>query len=393
VASRSRLAQKVLAATAATVVCIGVLEVVFRMAGYKPLSDVYSKPELFWRKDALLGWSHQPSTSGTFIGPRPFPIAFRGKVRINSLGLRGPELGEKDSAGYRVLCLGDSEVAGFEVDEEKTFESLLERTLSVQLDRTVQVVNAGVRGYGTDQSYLYYRERGRPLHPDLVVFFASNNDPEDNTTLHRARRPFGKPAFALRSDESLELVGSPIPDYPYCSGVRLDTAFQPVRIDDGLGRTLCWAQTNLTDYSALFTFVALRIQQNPRLLYRLLHSATPAAQSSSNVNSRDGSSLTPAGRLTTKLIQRMAELARADGAPFILAIFDYDLAALDARALEASGVSLALMNSVTDRYPLTRLQWPNDGHFNELGHQEVAHVLGPLLLQKLRGKSASGPNE
>src|SRR5207249_1510326 len=111
---------------------------------------------------------------------------FRNQVRTNSLGLRGGELPPVPPGGLRVLVLGDSVVAGFEVDESKTFSAVLQDRLGAQLGVPVQVVNAGVRGYGTDQSYLYYRDQGRALHPDLVLFVASYNDREDNTTLHRA---------------------------------------------------------------------------------------------------------------------------------------------------------------------------------------------------------------
>ena len=59
---------------------------------------------------------------------------------------------------------------------------------------------------------------------DIVVFFHSGNDPVDNTTLHEMRRPFGKPAFSIAEDGSLELVGTPVPTYPMCSEYQLSSA-------------------------------------------------------------------------------------------------------------------------------------------------------------------------
>jgi hypothetical protein len=101
-------------------------------------------------------------------------------------------------------------VAGFEVPEEQHIRSLLEHDLQVTLGRPIQVVNAGVRGYGTDQTWMYYKERGSKLKPDVVVFVHSANDLEDDTTLHRPRRPFGKSAFVMRpTDGSLKLVAHP----------------------------------------------------------------------------------------------------------------------------------------------------------------------------------------
>ena len=58
------------------------------------------------------------------------------------------------------MVLGDSAVAAFEVAYAETFVAQLERKLTHKLGLPVRVINAGVRGYGTDQDYLYYRERG-----------------------------------------------------------------------------------------------------------------------------------------------------------------------------------------------------------------------------------------
>ena len=87
-------AKKLALLAASSVLVLVVAEVVLRLAGYRPLYDVYSKPELFWRHDPLVGWSLQPGATGTYVGPRPFPVEFRARVRINSLGLRGPEIGQ-----------------------------------------------------------------------------------------------------------------------------------------------------------------------------------------------------------------------------------------------------------------------------------------------------------
>ena len=101
----------------------------------------------------------------------------------------------------------------------------------------MRVINAAVRGYGTDQSHLWFRERGRELGADLVIAVFSANDFEDNVTLHRARRPFGKPAFALRANGTLELVGVPVPRYEACASVMLNELYEPVRVGGFWSRT------------------------------------------------------------------------------------------------------------------------------------------------------------
>jgi hypothetical protein len=87
------------------------VEAGFRMLGYRPIYDVYSKPEAFWKKDSLLGWALEPGATGTYVGPRPFRILFRTPIRINSLGLLGPEIGDGPPGGRRVL--GSSGIGAF----------------------------------------------------------------------------------------------------------------------------------------------------------------------------------------------------------------------------------------------------------------------------------------
>ena len=182
-----------LLALMATLVVAGALplvcaEISFRIAGYEAIYEVYSKPSLFWEYDELLGWSHTPNSTGTYVGPRPWPIEFETPIRINSLGLRGPEVSELEPGGLRLLMLGDSRTAAFEVPYDQTFTAVLETALTKRLGRPVEVINAGVRGYGTDQSYLYFRDRGHRLAPDAVMFLSAVNDARNNTTLHRMRQ-------------------------------------------------------------------------------------------------------------------------------------------------------------------------------------------------------------
>ena len=423
---RSRLrswTQKLALLAGSTLVCLLVLEVAFRIAGYQPIYSVYSKPELFWKHDARLGWVLQPGAAGTYVGPRPFPIEFRAKVRINSLGFRGPEVTPVPPGGRRVLLLGDSQAAGFEVAEDQTYAALSARQLSAALGAPVQVENGGIRGYGTDQSLLWYEEHLRALHPDLVVFHATGNDPEDDTTLHRMRRPFGKAAFALAADGSLHPVGVPIRHYPLCSAYRLDAGFKVVRIDGGKARAFCWVQTRLADHSAFLTFLSTRIERNPALVKRLYGLGTPDEQarpisappatpspSPAPAATPQPTGATPpttaatlpatvaaappvnpaldyAHRLTTTLILRMASEVRRDGARFVLLIDSADLAPLDGNALRAAGIEILPADQPlgADQTPF---RFPNDGHLNVAGHQKMTDFLAPRLAADLRKMAA-----
>lgn len=368
------LAQAVLLAVVSTAFTLGSLEVGLRASGHRPLYEVYSKSSLFWRADPLLGWSHEPGAAGTFVGPEPWPIEFEAPVRINSLGLRGPELEPPSPGGLRVLLLGDSMVAGFEVPYRETFGARLEERLARELGAPVQVINAGVRGYGTDQSALYYRERGRALEPDLVVLFHSGNDPDDNVTLHRMRRPFGKPAFALEADGSLALHDERAPAYPICSHYRMGPALQIERLDGRLARSMCRAQLALFDHSALFGLVAMRLQRNPQLVASLYHLGSEA-RGAEVAEERDSY---PA-RLTTALLLDLARRVREDGAQFLLIGEDYALDALDASPLLAAGIEPHGVTPTLDG-DSTPFRFRNDSHFNRQGHLRVSERISGLVV-------------
>jgi hypothetical protein len=371
-----------------------VCELALRLLGYEPIYRVYSHPEILWRDDDLLGWSHQPGTRATYVGPRPWPVEFEGSVEINSLGLRGPELGERPPNALRVMLLGDSMVAGFEVPYEATFGALLERKLRAEFDFPIEVVNAAVRGYGTDQSYLYFKERGHRLAPDLVVFLHGGNDPADNVTLHRMRRTFGKGGLALRSDGSLELVGHPIPHYPLCAEWLLDANFRPRRVDTALESAFCRVQTQLADRSALFTFFSLRVQQNPGMLMRLYSLGSPSGGAERALSAEDadrdlaGKDIAPQRELTAAILRALAREVRARGAGLVHIVIPSFWPDFEPESFVADGVSLAFVRDDLDR---DDLHYVHDSHLNERGHALVAERIEPEISARIRAARSLAP--
>jgi len=104
-------------------------------------------------------------------------------VKINGKGLRGPEYPyQKEPGVYRILVLGDSFTAGLQVPQEQTFPSLLEARLRQQYPQAaIEVINAGVIGYGTDNELAYFTNEGYKYRPDLVVLaLFTGNDITDN---------------------------------------------------------------------------------------------------------------------------------------------------------------------------------------------------------------------
>jgi lysophospholipase L1-like esterase len=366
-------------------------ELGLRWLGYEAIYQVYSHPEIFWQRDELLGWSHEPNAQGTYVGPRPWPVEFEALVEINSLGLRGPEIAELPANGYRVLFLGDSLVAGFEVPYEESFEALLEAELGRMFDFPVQVINGGVRGYGTDQSYLYYRERGRRLRPDLVVFVHGGNDAADNITLHRMRRTFSKGALAPRVDGSLEGVGYPIPEYPLCSEYALDASLAPRRIDTAFESAMCNVQTRMADRSALFTFFSERIRRNPAALLFLYRLGTPDAAAEippSTIGeggpvaaSQAPQPLAARYQVTRAILHALAREVRVNGAELLLPVVPDYWRPLDASDLAGDGVFL--LDVVLD-LARPELHFQMDSHLNARGHAAFARLLAPAVAERIR---------
>jgi hypothetical protein len=96
-------------------------------------------------------------------------------VKINSLGFRGEELRPRVH-GRRIAVFGDSFIEAEFSSLENTFAKRLERDLNGGGD-SIEVVNAGVVGYGPDQERLRISQEMERLRPDVVVLAAyAGND-------------------------------------------------------------------------------------------------------------------------------------------------------------------------------------------------------------------------
>lgn len=98
------------------------------------------------------------------------------RSRINSLGLRGPEIPPRRPGEVRILVIGDSLTQAFHVPDETTYCAQLRVALERAWQRPVTVINAGVAGT-TPAQYLqlaaFYR---RTLQPDHVVIQLDETD-------------------------------------------------------------------------------------------------------------------------------------------------------------------------------------------------------------------------
>jgi hypothetical protein len=186
---------------ASTCVSLIVAEAFLRALGRGPL-PVNPVPGNFWRHDAQLGWSNSPGAHGVFDHPH-----FRINVHINAKGLRDRDYSYDRTPGTRrILVVGDSFVWGYGVEQGETFPKVLEGRLL-----RVEVINAGVAGYGTDQELLWLRSEGVRYRPDLVILeMCGNDDDENNSDL--VYNVYHKPRFKQNANGELALTGVPVPE-------------------------------------------------------------------------------------------------------------------------------------------------------------------------------------
>ncbi len=105
-------------------------------------------------------------------------VKFQGvPVRTNSFAMRGPETTlEKPADTYRIMLLGDSFAFGWGVNEEESFARLLEKKLSEQTQKKVEVLNFGTPGYSTFQEVSHFLSTGINFSPNAVLVFYIEND-------------------------------------------------------------------------------------------------------------------------------------------------------------------------------------------------------------------------
>jgi len=95
--------------------------------------------------------------------------------RTNSQSFRGPEMREHHD--LRIMVYGDSNVQAMFSSLENTFPYRLERRLRDLTHRDIEVINAGIVGFGPDQSFIRFSEEVDVYHPNIVIFvvFADND--------------------------------------------------------------------------------------------------------------------------------------------------------------------------------------------------------------------------
>ncbi|MEA1885123.1 MAG: SGNH/GDSL hydrolase family protein [Thermotogota bacterium] len=130
------------------------------------------RPEGLYQSDLAVGYIPAPFYEG-----RVRTSEFDYSIKINSQSMRDVEHTiNKQRDIKRILGLGDSFTFGCSVDYEYAYLTQLEKKLNNNGTK-IEIIKAGVGGYGTDNEYYYLVNYGSKYKPDIVLvgFFAGND--------------------------------------------------------------------------------------------------------------------------------------------------------------------------------------------------------------------------
>lgn len=344
-------AEVVLVVASFTLTLIAV-EIGFRLL-LPQVFDVH--PRGMYSVDEAVGYVLTPGFNGTLERAE-----FSHAVDTNPLGMRGVEPRSRQENTFRIVCLGDSFTWGFGVRTSETFAARLEIALADEypvLD--IQVLNAGVPGYGTADQLHFLESRDAILDPDLVlVQFLPETDFMEN------RRP-AKGAFEPR-DGWLVLKAD---------------AVDPTEVQPAWHRALSWGKR----HSHLLAFVSERVGYLAMRTGLLPQRAVTRAYDFDEFDAK----------LAIDLLREVALKADALGAGTIFVfspgqapvLSDDTSKASSASAVVASAAQEAgagfidLTEPLRDHPDRLDLYYPVDGHWSATGHAAVADVLSAYIGQ------------
>lgn len=313
-----------------------------------------------------------------YPGITRYLYAFGQEITINSAGMRDREHAlAKPDGSFRILVLGDSFMEAYQVAFEETFSSLLEGSLTERAGREVEVINAGVSGWGTADELRYLTHYGLEYEPDLVlVVMTLHNDVSDNLRQYW---------HTLRDGELVEQPREPIPALEFAS-LRikryLAARFQLVQI----WREVRHRREGIEAGDALVSHVE-----------QLFQSPTPAR-------------IEYGIELTDALLERIQSVAVGNGAEVALVLIPLEYqesdrtfeAFVDSSTLTAADMDFdqpqRLVTEVAERrgIPVIDLlpgvrSWiadhgeslyiEGDGHWNQQGHRLAADVVTEELIE------------
>ena len=355
--------------------CVAFAEIAVRLVAPQPIGTWVNM------RDGMIVHAADLEDARTTLGTR---------LDTNSIGMRDVEHAvEKQPGTLRILLMGDSFMEAYQVEWEESFAPLFERALAEALGRDVEVINASVSGWGTDDQRTYYRRAAHVWQPDLVLIgMTIHNDLFDNLLME----------WSVLEDG--QLIDRPREDLPLLLFTRL-------KVQEWLAR-----------HSHLYLLASGTLRAGDvRVAGRRLQ------EDAADLVSPDPPAKIERGWLMTELLlDRFAAELEADGAELVVftvplwlqvdpdhrrAFFD-DLGR-DARDLdlEAPQQRLAAWSArsgveVIDPLPAFAhareqgagpLYLETDGHWNAAGHAVAARAVADALARSMGDVAAVAPPE
>jgi len=291
--------------------------------------------QLEYELDPEVYWKLRPNQTGyLWMGNGSLRSV---EARINNLGLRGPDVDVEAHRRIRILALGDSYTFGVGVGDAETFCAVLERMLGPQ---RVEVINAGVPGYGIFQAERTLRRLGTQLHPDVVILTIPTGD------------VFRQP-FATAKEE-----------HRYLESERIRLRFR------GVSRLATWMYRKLYYIRIRFGWGVKTVPNEAR---------------------EDGdASFERLWRSDRARLTAMEDLSRRCGAKLVVMVWPQtaegtrnDVVAEGVRTLAGGVLALTRLETLLSRLPPEQLFIPGDGHPAAPAHRAAGEYLAEALREFL----------
>ena len=138
------------------------------------LPAYYGIPPYTFIADAELDYIPNPNFEGIVVNKehatKELPIL------INSFGFRDKEVTKEKGDVLRLITIGDSETFPDTLLVEEQYGKVVE----ILTNNKVESLNFGVSGYGTIQSFNFFKRVGRQFNPDVVSYLFVPNDISEN---------------------------------------------------------------------------------------------------------------------------------------------------------------------------------------------------------------------
>lgn len=309
-------------------------------------------------QDDVLGWRYKPKDQVRFRRERDH---INTTITTDAYGLRktGNAISWDMPSGYhKLLIVGDSTTAGFEVEDQETYSAILEK-LFYEADHPIRVYNAGVRGYGTDQSFLHLKRLLPIIKPNLVIYMFTGNDLADNLRIKNENHTASKPVF-VPIEDGLELL-----NFPAKGGTKGEYAYV-VPTNKGhkiVKGTVPWYSLRAWLHKHSFTY-----RESKKALLRFRKGGARQSEFQADLNRVDKGNL---HKFQLAVFSSLLEQMKKEADKLILAGSFPD----DEIPLVAEIFGLSVINL---REPLTlggKIRFEFDRHWNPSGHSLVARTL------------------